>query len=33
MLAASLNIACKGCNPPTLAQLDNALENYNLSKV
>jgi len=31
MLAASLNIACKGCNPPTLAQLDNALENYNQS--
>lgn len=33
MLAASLNIACKGCNPPTLAQLDNALENYIQSKV
>ncbi len=29
MLAASLNIACQGCNPPTLVQLDNALENYN----
>lgn len=33
MLAASLNIACQGCNPPTLVQLDNALENYNQSKV
>lgn len=33
MLAASLNIACKGCNPPTLAQLDDALTSYNQRQV
>ncbi len=33
MLAASLNIACKGCNPPTLAQLDHAMANYQQSQV
>lgn len=33
MLAASLNIASKGCNPPTLLQLDQAMENYQQSQV